>query len=244
MSSGSARRPLGLVRAERGQRLLGVAQARHRGVGDPGRDGVDADAVRGELAGHAAGESHDAKLARHVGGGTHRAAVRRARREVDDHPGRPAATMRRAASWEQTNVALRLVSSTASHCSSVSSRNGRPGEDAGVVHEDVDRTQAALGLVPRGVALPRASTMSAAIVVARRPSAAISAAADFAAGLSSRKLSATSAPGLGEAERNGAADAALGARDEDDLSGAPLPTTHDGQRCTTTRLGPEPAAPG
>src|SRR4029453_326390 len=48
--------------AERHERILGVAQTRHRGVRDSGRDGIDADSAWGELAGHAPGAPHDPGL--------------------------------------------------------------------------------------------------------------------------------------------------------------------------------------
>ena len=108
-------------------------------------------------------------------------------------PGRRAATMRRAASCEHTNVDFRFVSSTASHVSSVSSRNGVRGKMPALF------TRTSIGPRARSASATRARAssgfeMSAAIVTARRPSAVISAAADSAAALSSRKFSATSAP--------------------------------------------------
>src|SRR5688572_14638919 len=59
------------------QPFFRIAEPRHRGVRDPGRDRVDPDAERRELTRHAAREPDDSELARHVRGRAHRATVRR-----------------------------------------------------------------------------------------------------------------------------------------------------------------------
>ena len=56
-------------------------------------------------------------------------------------PGRPALTIARAAAWAQRKLPFRLTSRTPVHSSSRRSRNGERGEDARVVHEDVERAE-------------------------------------------------------------------------------------------------------
>ena len=226
MSSGSASRPVGLVRASTASASSVLPEPRHCGVGDAGGDGVDADAVRGQLARHAAREPHDAQLARHVGGGAHRAAIGRARRQVDDHagpPGRHHAARRLLGADERAleigvehGVPLRLVQL----------EERRPGEDAGVVHEDVDRSEAHARPRPRDAAPPRASRRR------RRSCSPAAERGDLGRGGLRRRLVVEEVERhVGalprEAERDGAPDAALRARDEDDLPGAPVPAVHD-----------------
>lgn len=67
-------------------------------------------------------------------------------------PGRCAATMRRVTSWAHTNVPFKLVPSTASHSSSVISKNGaRAWKNARVIHQDINGTKVAFR---RGHQLP------------------------------------------------------------------------------------------
>ena len=65
-------------------RPLASRRPQHRRVDEPGRDGVDGDALRAELEGERLGEADHAGLGRDVVGHQRLAALRARRRDVDD----------------------------------------------------------------------------------------------------------------------------------------------------------------
>ena len=228
MSTGSARRPVGLLPAERGQRLLGVAQARHRGVRHAGGDDVDADAVGGELAGHAASESDDAELARHVGGGARPAAVGRPGREIDDRarPARGHHAPRRLLRADEGGLEVGVEHRVPRLLGEL--EKGGAGEDAGVVHQHVDRAERTLGVAheaPRLLGLGDVGVECRGPPAERRDLGGRGLGGRLVVEIVERHVGAR----LGKPDGDGAADAALGARHEHDLSAAPLVGVHGGQ---------------
>src|SRR5512144_3172364 len=120
--------------------LLGVAVARLRGVGEPGRDGVDPDAVRRQGERHRAREADHPRLARRVVHAPRVAADRRGG-DVDDGPGaaRGHQRPRHRLGTEEASLEVHAQHVIPLPFRQLEERRAR--EDARVVDQDVGRTE-------------------------------------------------------------------------------------------------------
>src|SRR5262249_40614258 len=128
-------------------------------------------------------------------------------------------------------VEIRVEEGVPGRLGEVEKRSAR--EDGGVVHEDVDRAERALGIgheAPRLLGLGDVSADRRGLAaegddLRRRR---------LGGRLVVQVIERHVGPGLGESDRDGAPDTALGARDKHDLSCAPPVGGHD-ERCITSR---------